>query len=232
MVRYRYGRRRHRRLAVALVLLLSLAVLLVSCVAGGGSLWLLSLFGADLQVYAQEPVLAQLPADGPMASGLCEAVAFLNGGSVDMPVFRSPAKAVRLYRDAILGSLLSGNYAAYVGNAALMEEVSRSYPHLTAAVLVPDSDFENAAAQYLGAGSVSNRSGRFFTYLSRADCYTIPSRLPRGEVSVVPVDIAETEHTYRMRFTLTDSEGNSAAYTALFLKRSEGSPYLRALGTA
>ena len=48
----------------------------------------------------------------------------------------SASQAVRLYRDAILNSLIGSNYSAYVGNAALLETVEQSYPHLTAAVLM------------------------------------------------------------------------------------------------
>ena len=229
MVRYRSRRRRRWRTGTVLLLILALTVLLVSCVAGSNSLWLLGLFGADLRVYEKEPVTAQLPTDGAIAAQLCAAVEFLNAGSVTMPEFRSASQAVRLYRDAILNSLIGSNYSAYVGNAALLETVEQSYPHLTAAVLIPDSDFENAAAQYLGASSVSNRDGQLFSYLSKADCYMIPTQIGVRKIAVIPTGIAETEHTYRMTFSLDDGEGGSAVYTALFLKRSEGIPYLRAL---
>ena len=228
MARYRYGKRRRRRLGTVLVLMLALTVLLVSCVAGSSSLWLLGLFGADLGVYEKEPVTALLATDGAVASELCAAVDFLNAGSVYMPEFRSSSKAVRLYRDAILNSLISSHYSAYVGNAALLDAVARNYPHLTASVLIPDADFENAVAQYLGTSSVSNRDGDLFSYLSKADCYTIPTQLPTRQISILPSEIAETKHTYRMTFSLSDGE-STAVYTALFLKRSKGSPYLRAL---
>ena len=137
MVRYRSRRRRRWRAGTVLLLILALTVLLVSCVAGSNSLWLLGLFGADLRVYEKEPVTAQLPTDGAIAAQLCAAVEFLNAGSVTMPEFRSASQAVRLYRDAILNSLIGSNYSAYVGNAALLETVEQSYPHLTAAVLIP-----------------------------------------------------------------------------------------------
>ena len=57
----------------------------------------------------------------------------------------------------------------------------------------------------------------------------IPTQIGVRKIAVIPTGIAETEHTYRMTFSLDDGEGGSAVYTALFLKRSEGIPYLRAL---
>lgn len=229
MVRYRSRRRRKWRVGTALLLVLVLTVLLVSCVAGSNSLWLLRLFGGDLRVYETESVISLIPTDGVIATELCSAIVFLNVGSVTMQEFHSASQAIRLYRDAILNSLISSNYSAYVGNATLLEAVRQSYPHLTVSILIPESDFENAAAQYLGTSSVSNRNGQLFSYLSKADCYAIPAQIGTRKIAISPIEIAETEHTYRMTFSLDDGEGDSATYSALFLKRSEGNPYLRAL---
>jgi len=229
-----YRRRRHRRRAKSTLILLFLmpVVLLVSCTAGSNASWFRGLIGADLSSYREESVIAELSANSEQASTLCASLHLLVSNNVHLQEFDSASEAVSLYRDEILNSLMADNYAAYVGNPSLSEAVSVQYPHLTASVLIPDADFESAVNRHLGLSSVSNRNGDLFTYLSRAACYITPLQVKSRTVSISVLQLSETEHTYRLGFTLSDPEGQSEAYNALFVKRDNGSAYLRALQRA
>lgn len=204
----------------------------MSCVASSGTHWLHELLGTDLAKYRAEEAIAEIPVESDTARELCSTLEMLTSASVHLEEFQTSSQAVRLYRDEILNALLRSNYASYLGNSSLMASVSRNYPRLTASVLIPKSDFEGAVTQYLGASSVSNRSGACFTYLSKSNCYITPTQARAMTVTLTPDAVCETLHTYRLQFTLADRDGNTACYTALFLKRTEGSPYLRALTVA
>lgn len=229
MTRYRRRRRKHLRIGTFILPIFLLSALLVSCVASSGTHWLRELLGTDLAKYRAEEVIAEVPVEGDTARELCSALEMLTSASVHLEEFQTSSQAVRLYRDEILNALLRSNYASYLGNTSLMASVSSNYPRLTASVLIPESDFEGAVTQYLGASSVSNRSGTCFTYLSKSECYITPTQARAMTVTLTPDAVYETLHTYRLQFTLTDRDGSTACYTALFLKRTEGSPYLRAL---
>ena len=225
---YRRRRRRMRAGTVAILIFL-LTVLLVSCVAGSNAMWIPSLFGADVSIYRSEPITAELPTSDTRADELVDAVEILASGSVELTEFHTAAKAISIYRDAILNSLARSNYSSYLGNPALSASVQRNYPYHNAALLIPAEDFENAASRYLGAGSVSNKDGECFSYLGKSACYVTPAQAKALTVSLTPLRLVETERTYRLAFSLTDSEQHSASYEALFVKRSDGSAYLKAL---
>ncbi len=225
-----YQRRRKRRRGLTVLLLLFLvSVFLVSCVAGNNSLWVRRLFGADLRAYRAETVLTQHLVDSDLSRDLCSSVEVLATGSVELDAFDSPSDAVRLYRDELLNALMRDNYSQYLGNPTLCRSVSEQYPHLNASVMIPASDFENAAIRYLGASSVSNRDGERFSYLSRSSCYLAPTQARSLSVTCTPLALEETASTYRLSFSLTDEDGNTASYLALFVKRTEGSAYIRSL---
>lgn len=228
-------RRRRRRKASKGTLFLTLfltAVLLVSCTAGSNASWFRRVIGADLSSYRGEAVLSQLPTDGETAETLYNTIDVLTSNSVNIEPFDSMSAAVTLYRDEILNSLLREHYSTYVGNPALSTVVNARYPHLTASVLIPETDFQAAVNRYLGLSSASHRNGELFTYLSRAACYMTPLQVKGDTVLISVVSLEETEHTYRFGFTLSDAAGLSASYTALFVKRDGGNAYLRALSRA
>ena len=225
-------RRRRRRKASKGTLFLTLfltAVLLVSCTAGSNAGWFRRVIGADLSGYRTESVIAQLPTDGDVASALRDSIDFLTSNSIYMKPFESASGAAALYRDEILNSLLREHYATYVGNPTLSTVVNANYPHLTASVLIPETDFQAAVNRYLGLSSASHRNGELFTYLSRAACYMTPLQVKGDTVLISVVSLEETENTYRFGFTLSDAAGLSASYSALFVKRNGGNAYLRAL---
>ncbi len=226
---YYRRRRRRRRTGVILVSVLLLACLLVSCVAGSNALWVQSLFGADVNVYLSEPTLESHSPESALSLELRMALEVLLADSADIPEFKTAAKACRLYRDNLLATLLRQGYSSYVGNPELSGRVAKSYPYLSASHLIPATDLENAAARYFGASSVANGDGDCFTYLEKSQCYTTPGQTKPITVQMEITEIIETERTYRVSFTLTDSDGANVSYTALLVKRAEKAPYIKAL---
>ena len=226
-----YYRRRRRRTRVGLSLLLVFlcAVFLVSCAVGSGSSWFRSLLGIDVAAYRSEKTVAALPIDSAVSGELCASVGMLTAGSVRLTEFHSASDAVRIYRDELLNALMRTNYSAYIGNNSLNASISASYPHLNASAVIPASDFENAALRYFGATSVSNKNGELFSYLSRASCYVAPSQARALSVSVTPLSLEETENTYRLTFSLENANGETASYRAMFVKRPNGSAYMKLL---
>ena len=217
------------RFGTLVVVLLLVTLLLVSCMAGAGVLWVRGLFGWDVGAYAAEPVEKTHAADGDIALMLCDTVRVVLGDSVELEEFRGTSQAVKIYRDEILNHMLRSDYAAYTGNAATMRAVAEKYPALSVATLIPQKDFESAVYRYFGGSGVKHRSGDVFQYLGRADCYTTPvsARACRVEVKVISVE--ETANTYRMEFKLVKGSAVSDTYRAIFVKRADSTPYWKAL---
>ena len=225
-----YRRRKYRmRKSTLFLLLFVVAALLVSCTAGNNSAWVRQVLGADTAIYRSEATIATLDCDGDVAAELCETLEWFLSGSIHLKEFKNGKQGVRLYRDEILNNLMRQNYSAYVGNPVMSAAVRRSYPHITASILIPQSDFEAAVSHCLGLSSVSNSNGATFSYLSRAACYIPPLQARSLTVRTSVWSLEETEHTYRLSFSLEDTEGQSASYRAMFVKRADASPYLKSL---
>ena len=211
------------------ILLLLLSALLVSCTAGNNSGWVRSLLGADVVAYRAEPTVATHAVDGEKAQELTEVLDWFLSSSVQLKEFQNGRQALRFYRDEMLNELMRRNYAAYVGNPTLSAAIHQAYPHVTASVLIPQSDFESAASHCLGLSSVSNSNGKSFSYLPRAACYIPPQQARALTVRLTVLWLEETENTYRLSFQLEDTEGQSACYNAMFVKRGSSNPYLKTL---
>ena len=227
-----YGHRKKRkriRSGSLLLLLLLCALFLVSCVTGSNTLWVKGVLGLDLTDYRAEQVERVHPTDGSVAALLCEGVEVFTVSSLSLKPFSKPADAIDYYRDEILNNMLRDGYSYYTGNAKQIARVGESYPNLTVSTLIPTKDFEDAALRYFGAQRVRHESGELFNYLERADCYNFSMKAWERSVEVVPESIEETYHTYRFRFRLTDGSNTSELYRAVFVKRSDGTCYIRAL---
>ncbi|MBQ8309894.1 MAG: hypothetical protein IJX80_02650 [Clostridia bacterium] len=224
-----YGRRRRWRTGTLILLILLATVFLVSCVAGTNVFWVKGLFGWDVDDYAAETTERVLQADSEVADELCDMVEMLVTDSVHLESFRTTSQAVKLYRDAILNDMLRSNYAHYTGNGRLIAEAQGAYPHTVLSTVIPTSDFENTVYRYFGGTSVDHQNGDAFAYLNRADAYTSVVQARACGVDVVIASVEETENTYRMRFALSDGEETSEEYTAIFVKREDGSCYWKAL---
>ena len=205
---------------------------MVSCTAGSNAAWIRSLLGTDVVAYRAEAVIATHEADGDVARQLSSTLEYFLSSSVHLREFRSGGEALRLYRDELLNGLLRQNYTSYVGDPSLLEAVSQAYPHITASVFIPEDDLKAAAFHCLGLSSISNGNGQFFSYLSRAACYTTPLQARALSVRLSVRLLEETESTYRLSFQLEDTEGQSACYRALFVKRNDGSAFIKELKLA
>ena len=218
-----------RRLGLTILLLVLCTVLLVSCVAGPNALWIRGLFGLDINDYFSEDPLRQLQPDGATAAMLTNIVTIIVGDSIHLTPFSGTSEAVRIYRDAILNDMLRDDYSRYTGNPQAIEAVSRTNPYLSTATLIAKADFENVVFRYFGGTSVSHKNGSAFSYLSRAGYYTSPLQARECVAEVTILELYETEHTFRMQFILTANGENSDVYTAVFVKRDDGSCYWKAL---
>ncbi len=221
-----YRRRRHT--GVLALLLFLTALLLVSCVAGSNVLWVRGLLGLDIGDYAAEPVERVVPTDGKTAAMLAEAIDFLLDGSARLEPFTGTGEAVRLYRDRILNAMVRSNYALYNGNAKNIQKVHQAYPQMQVVTLIPAVDFENTVFRYFGGTTVEHQNGHAFSYLPRADVYTTGMSARACTVALELDSIEETANTYRVSFTLVTEE-EQQAYQAVFVKRDDGSAYMKAL---
>ncbi len=223
------SRKRQGRIGMILLLLVLCATFLVSCVAGSGTLWVKGLLGVDTPSYRAEPAVGSLEADGEIAASLSSIVEILLSDRLALEEFESTSEVARKYRDVILNHLLCKNYALYTGNATLLAKVEKAYPRTVVSTLIPAEDFESTVLRYFGGTSVGNRDGEFFSYLSRAEAYSTALCPHECTVELQADALEETENTYRLYFYLTQGEARSERYCALFVKRDDGSVFMRAL---
>ncbi len=217
------------RIGLAILLLALCSVLLVSCMAGPNVLWIRGLFGLDVDDYFSETPLRQLQPDGATAALLTNMVTIIVSDNIHLASFSGTNEAVRIYRDEILNDMLRDDYSRYTGNRQALDKVASAYPYLSASTLISKEDFENVVFRFFGGTSVSHKKGDAFSYLTRAGYYTSPVQARECVTEVTVLELYETEHTYRMQFTLTANGETSDVYTAVFVKRSDGSCYWKAL---
>ena len=226
---YRPLRRRTRRRGRLALLLLFSALFLVSCVAGSNVLWIRGFLGIDLMDYRAEAVEETLPVDGALSDSLCATVDLLAVNSTRLEPVSKSSSLIHFYRDELLNHLLRERYSRYTGDADAMEAVQRDYPNMTVSVLIPAADLENLAQSYFGVQNIRHGDGELFTYLEKSGYYTFSMKAWEDSVTVIPEAIEETHHTYRLHFHLQKGEEISRGYVAIFVKRDDGSAYLRAL---
>lgn len=224
-------RRRHNRGKLALLLLFS-ALFLVSCVAGSNALWLKGFLGIDLADYRAERVEAPLSVDGGVSETLCSTLDLLSVTSPNLSPVKKSGDFIKNYRDELLNHLLQEGYTRYTGDMDAIERAERAYPNMTISVLIPKEDLETLAARCFGLQSISHRDGELFTYLDKVGYYTFSMKAWEDCVRVVPESLEETYHTYRLKFCLERNGELSESYLAIFVKREDGSAYLRALERA
>ena len=225
-------RRRRMRLTITLIAILLCSVFLVSCMANANVTWVRGLLGYDVTDYEREDAIASLAVNDERSLELCEMVEILSADrGLYLEEFETTSEAVSLYRDAILGYMLRNHYSRYTGDREMTAAVALSYPQMQASTLVPAEDFENTVFRYFGGISVKHESGELYSYLNRSGCYTAPMQKSVSDARINVQTLVETEHTYRMTFTLADGKRCSESYTAVFLKRDDGTCYFRSLAT-
>ena len=229
-MRYRYRRRRRRPNRGLLLLLLVLTtVFLVSCVAGSNPLWIRSVFGLDTVNYESEAGERTLSEDDEAIAAMCDMLGILLSNNTELTPFQNTAQAVRYYRDEILNRMLCENYALYVGNSEQLKRAGDNTLYSTLHMLIPESDFENTVYRYFGGTSVKHGNGEVFAHLTRYNAYSAPVQPWESTLELQVQAAEETANTYRLLFTLSDGEQSSRPYTAVFVKRENGTFYLYSL---
>lgn len=190
---------------------------------------LLDRLGFDTYDYHSESVLATHAPDSEIGKTLTGMLDIL-AGETDLPEFTGMNRAIDKYRDAILSYMLSTEYARYSGNRSLIEEASRAYPEYQITQLIPAREFEATMYRYFGGSvKITHKDTSRFRYLQKVDAYIAAVAFVPVERTVDILWIEETDHTYRVCFTVQWQEAASPEYDALIVKREDGTLYFKEL---
>ena len=205
---------------------LLLANVLAAC---GCTSRLLDKLGFDTYDYHSEPVIDNPAPESETGISLAAMIDIL-AGETDLPEFTGMMRAIEKYRDAILSYMLTTEYARYSGTRTLIEQAEEAYPAYQITQLIPAREFEATMYQYFGGSvKITNKDTNRFRYLQKVDAYIATAAFVPVERDVHITEIAETEHTYRVRFTVQWQEDTSREYTALIVKREDGTQYFKEL---
>lgn len=229
MSRYRRNAWKQKRFGIVLLLLVLCATFFVSCIAGAGNFMNAGTLEKNASVYLNEPMQAELAQDDARTLKMIEILEILPMGSVKLPSFENASELVSFYRDAILNDLLRDNYSLYTGNVTALEQTGGAYPHAVLTTAIPTSDFEKAVNRCFGFSNVRHKSGEVYSYLNRSDVYTTVLQPWESDVELIFDRGEESEHAYRLYFTLVDDSGETASYCAVFAKRAQADLCLRML---
>ncbi len=221
-MRRSYYRRRQWRLGTLVVIILLITVFLVSCMAGSNVLWIKGFLGLDSVDLAAESTVRTLDPNGKTAERLSSLVLSVVTGSTKLPSFSSANDAALLYRGACLNALLLENYGTYTGNRDLIKIAEEAYPHTSFVTLIPKEALEAYTNTLFGGSGMGHGSCGAFEYLERVEMYTTAAVVQEPKVTLRVDGLSETEHTYRLCFTLLSSDGSTDAYAAIFEKKEGG----------
>ena len=208
---------------------------LTACSGGEGSLYymLMTALGFDMNDYESEETIRVVKEDDAEYEEIVRIIGMLVIDNSHITPFTSPREASSGNRDAILNYMLAENYAAYNGNSALLLSASEEYPQYNITTLIPQRDFESTVYRNFGGdASVTHESGVRYTYLPRVSAYTTTGQPITVSVTITVDTCVETENTFRVTFTLTDSGEKSASYSAMMMKREDETIYMRYLKSA
>lgn len=216
-----YGR--IARVLLVAGLLVVLAVIFCAC-AGEA---LLAVLGFDTTDYAGEPVLAVLDEHDALAGELCAMVRVMASDPLAVPEFSGSREAMHSCGEAVLTYLLCSGERR-TGGTTLRARAAELYPDSTFTNLISAVDFESAIYRYFGGReNVMHRSDGRFTYLTKLGAYTTVAQPYAVDYRVDVLALEETAHAYRMTFRTGISDYTSPAYRAIFVKRDDGSCYIR-----
>ncbi len=209
-------------------------LLLTSCSDGDGSFYnsIMTMLGFDMNDYENEAAIHFPEESEPIFGEVELIVSILIYDSVYLTPFETTRDAASGNIDAILNYMLKTSYSAYSGNSELLKEAEEAYPQYHITTLIPKTDLEGYVYRYFGGdSSVQHASSARFTFLSKLDAYTTTGGAATSEVEIDVTDCVETEHTYRVAFTLTEGD-ESENYTAMIRKREDGTLYMKHLRLA
>lgn len=198
--------------------LLLLAVLLctVSCDAGGS-------------VYITEDIIREVPEGDPLREDVLGMLRMLSIDSADIPEFDTTKEALSLFRDSLLNYMCCENYRKYAGNSEQLAEINEKNPGLDVTAAIPAKEFESEMYRYFGGDvKIVHRSTALFTYLERSDVY-VPVTAPiEAGYDAELTKLSESENSLRVEFACS-ANGRTKSYSALVVKREDGSMYFDAL---
>lgn len=190
----------------------------------------MTLLGFDMNDYESEAAIRFPEENDEIVTEIKEIISILVYDSAEISPFETTRDAAAKNNDAILNYMLRTSYSAYSGNAALLEEAVKEYPQYNITTLIPKADYESCVYRYFGGDtSVQHSSSVRFTYLTKVSAYTTTGQPMSMEVEIDVTKCVETAHTYRVSFTLTDTEGDSVDYEAMIMKREDGTKYMKFL---
>lgn len=206
------------------------ALLIFSLTSCGLSDSFLASLGFDLHDYAGETVITQLDAGSEAASKLIGMIGMLTSETPNLTKFTSPREAVSLYRDSILTSMLSANFARYSCDDDRMHRAVEAYPRMEITVLIPAEEFENTVyTNFGGSDKIAHADGLLFTYLDKVSAYTCVTAPTPAKAEIEVVSLGETENTYKLKFRVHSGEQISPVYSALAIKREDGTVYIKTI---
>ena len=218
---------RHIKIFAIFILAAVIAVSLASC---GFSDSFLTSLGFDVHDYAGESVIAEVDKNSQEAAKITDIIKLMVCDTPQLMPFSNSREAVNAYRDIILANMLGRNYSRYSCDDAKLAEAAKLYPHMTITVLIPEKDFETVIyTNFGGSSKVTNKGGDVFTYLDKASAYTCVT-VPEPISSQIEITyLVETKNTYRIKFRIHIGETVSPDYSALVIKRSDGTVYIKTL---
>ncbi|NLK39013.1 MAG: hypothetical protein GX303_02025 [Clostridiales bacterium] len=222
-------KRKRAGLIIAAVLVI-LIVLMILFSSSGAYDTMLQYLGFDLYDYESESVIVTHEPDSEVANELAQLFAPLLIDNVKLTEFSDTRQVSENYRDAILNFLLNSQFAKYTGNLALLEAAEKEYPHYHITTLIPREDFESTVYQYFGGKkSVKNESGILFRYLDKVKAYTAVGQPIKYDIEIGITSCQETESTFRVQFYNSLDGEISPVYSALIIKREDGTRYIKKL---
>lgn len=226
-----------RKLRCFMLILAIISVFLPSCgdSAGEGGLYnrVMTLLGFDMNDYESETAIRFPDSDDEIITEIENIISILIYDSSEIYPFESTRDAAAKNGDAILNYMLRTSYSAYSGNASLLEDAEKAYPQYNITILIPENDYESCVYRYFGGdSSVQHYSTSRFTYLNKVGAYTTTGQTVSSDVAINITKCVETKHTYRVFFTLTDSDGTSVDYQSMIMKREDGTKYMKFLRNA
>ncbi len=210
----------------------SLTIVVAICFSTLISCGLLDKLGFDTYDYMGEEVKYIHEPNDETALMLEELLMILITDSPKLPTFDNMSDAIREYRDAVLEYMLAGGYAKYSGNTALIEKAVKQYPEYQITEIIPESEFEATMYQFFGGDvKITHHDGNRFKYLPAVGAYISLVATTNSGLYADITSLAETEKTYRVRFTVCSDENDTASpeYFALIIKREDGTFYIKKL---
>ena len=211
-----------------LVCAAGILLFLTSCAPLGA---LSSSLGLDADDYSVEEVRTVLTEESEKWGELSDMLSVLTLDSTEIAEFDSMKTSSETCRDSLLNYMYGHNYEKYAGNTALIDKLSEKYPEYTIIAAIPQGDFEAEMYRCFGGSvKITHRSGELFRYLEGGSVY-LPVTAPiDGGIDIKLTKAAETEHTYRLSFTVSGRDTSADYhYRAIVIKREDGTMYFKSV---